>query len=790
MMHTMGRARRKTASAQLLQKKKGMTQQEQDLEQAEDNIEFAKRDLPTLPFNTLSFLNYAAFLICFLFFTTAARTDSYYFGQYVRESAGVQEFMKIKGGLEYRDWLEYHFLPGMHYNSYNRSYNGAAGIFLVGPPRLRAVRSSGFCETGAVDNDEMRGKPVQCFKLDDEKEENLGDDTWFAENAHFLGFNGTLPTNQTELKTFEAMGGGRRLQQQNNQPPLGPQTATQNVTMHYQTANQLKEDFYSSPRETYTGGGHVVQNVHLLFKEPASIFTQGTEFYPFAHYKMDSAPLFEAGWQHPTTRALFHDFTLYSATKDCYIGVRLVMEIGLDHGLFIPTKHVKLIWLQSYPDQSVIVEYLFYTFLFMLLGGCVKQFIRMMQDAPLQAKENIVAARFRLRVKILQHGAFTKLFPYRPRVLMQQIIEKLQSADESRRFFIAELNAIGCEIPRMHKDFQSYSHTNAHRIPSNLIERSEAVEAILTEVEKLLLQQRFVDTLRKKGTGVIGLGPRDRVRKFIARVRVANRVYMSDIWRVLDIINYALFILTGILRLRLHSLSQESEELVKELPAGEGVWELDSAYINFYRVALLESYVTYINSFNAALTWMKIFKYLNFFPNMQILTRTLAVAAMPLAWFSVVISIVLLGCAQGFFLAFGLDIVEYRSFGISVLALLRMAVGDFDYTQLEESHHLLTPVLFWVYIFLVFFILMSVFIALISESYEQAKFQLREASIFSGHKPEKDDETMSAAQEHTKQSLKQFKSVSAVMHNKARPPHPATHTERYTRTCARRPTTP
>jgi len=124
------------------------------------------------------------------------------------------------------------------------------------------------------------------------------------------------------------------------------------------------------------------------------------------------------------------------------------------------------------------------------------------------------------------------------------------------------------------------------------------------------------------------------------------------------------------------------------------------------------------------LTWLKLFKWLNFFPSMQILTRTLNIAVVPLAWFSVIFLVMLIGAGQGFFLAFGLDMKEFRTFWTSCLALTRMAVGDFDYDQLEASHQFIGPILFWMYIFLVFFILMSVFIALISESYEEAKEQL------------------------------------------------------------------
>jgi hypothetical protein len=106
---------------------------------------------------------------------------------------------------------------------------------------------------------------------------------------------------------------------------------------------------------------------------------------------------------------------------------------------------------------------------------------------------------------------------------------------------------------------------------------------------------------------------------------------------------------------------------------------------------------------------------------MSILQRTLDKAAGPLGWFLCSFVIVLLGSAQGFYMAFGLDLVAYRSTYTSIFSLLRMAVGDFDYDELESSQNLLGPAMFFLYIVLVFFVLMSMFIALISEAYDDAR---------------------------------------------------------------------
>ena len=50
----------------------------------------------------------------------------------------------------------------------------------------------------------------------------------------------------------------------------------------------------------------------------------------------------------------------------------------------------------------------------------------------------------------------------------------------------------------------------------------------------------------------------------------------------------------------------------------------------------------------------------------------------PLSWFMLVLMIVLTGISQGFHIAFGFDVDGYQTLLRSILALLRMCVGDFD----------------------------------------------------------------------------------------------------------------
>ena len=48
-----------------------------------------------------------------------------------------------------------------------------------------------------------------------------------------------------------------------------------------------------------------------------------------------------------------------------------------------------------------------------------------------------------LRLKMVQHAAFKKLFPYRPRVLMQQLMLRITKTGAARRHHILQMNAIG-----------------------------------------------------------------------------------------------------------------------------------------------------------------------------------------------------------------------------------------------------------------------------------------------------------------------------------------------------------
>ncbi|KAL0235599.1 hypothetical protein GEMRC1_002181 [Eukaryota sp. GEM-RC1] len=68
-------------------------------------------------------------------------------------------------------------------------------------------------------------------------------------------------------------------------------------------------------------------------------------------------------------------------------------------------------------------------------------------------------------------------------------------------------------------------------------------------------------------------------------------------------------------------------------------------------------------------------------------------------------------------LAFGIDVYEYRSMKHASLSLFRIVVGDFDYDALFLANRVLGPTFLVSFMFLVFFVLLNMFLAIINDTF-------------------------------------------------------------------------
>ncbi|XP_036325003.1 polycystic kidney disease 2-like 1 protein [Rhagoletis pomonella] len=125
------------------------------------------------------------------------------------------------------------------------------------------------------------------------------------------------------------------------------------------------------------------------------------------------------------------------------------------------------------------------------------------------------------------------------------------------------------------------------------------------------------------------------------------------------------------------------------------------------------------------LVCIKIFKFISFNKTMRQFNATVSTCLRDLLGFSVMFGIVFLAYAQLGLLLFGNVHYDFRNFYESLLTMIRMILGDFDYEGIEAANHVLGPIYFLTYIFLVFFILLNMFLAIINDTYSSVKSEVQ-----------------------------------------------------------------
>merc|ERR1719273_1972818 len=118
---------------------------------------------------------------------------------------------------------------------------------------------------------------------------------------------------------------------------------------------------------------------------------------------------------------------------------------------------------------------------------------------------------------------------------------------------------------------------------------------------------------------------------------------------------------------------------------------------------------------------IKIFKYISFNKTMAILSGTLTESLPDLGAVTRMIFIQFFSFAQFAYLIFGTHMEQYSTLTSCIYTQFRMVLGDFDFPAMRRAHEFLGPVYFFVFIFLVFFILMNMFMAILNDTYSEVK---------------------------------------------------------------------
>ena len=601
--------------------------------QMEEPVVFIPRQVPLTPATRMGFAVFMIFIVSFTSIVTMERNDGvFFFAEHVRQLVGVDDFRRLAQERhtyrEYQQWFQYHFLDGMA-NVSTRLHPGSS-VVMVGPPRMRQIRF----ETNCTMPDYVDGLIPSCM-------ETLAEATApFGRNVPVGGYNS----------------GGQ---------------------WHHVSADVTMDTAYVGRLNYhYSGAGYLLGMKDLISRD-SDLYDPGSEFYPFAHWKVNVTDLWEAGWIDKGTKAIFHDFTLYSSSEDLYANVRVTAEFESNAAVFHMAINLRVFWLKR--DMAFMaVQYVFAAFLGILVLGELDELRCGMQCADKVLVERVVELKYLLRLKSLQFGAEHGVpHMYKPHKVLKKLAYRLYQVDSTCVHHITELNKIGIKIPTLDQHFE-----DAMRMlhASGLVSSAVEFEPNPVVIDQLEASRAELHMLRSPGKDD---GYFVSLRKVWVRLKAAKRYYYQTEWNNLDSFNY--FLLVGSFSCRLYSwgLMAGQVDSVKALSRDDPF--ADENYINFYTIALYFSASFYVNAFSAILTWIKLFKFLSFFPEMSIFTKTVSLSAQHLGVFFIVVLVVLIGSAQGFCLAFGTDIDGFRDPFVSVTTIALFTVGKFDYEQLIWS---------------------------------------------------------------------------------------------------------
>merc|ERR1719181_162609 len=106
--------------------------------------------------------------------------------------------------------------------------------------------------------------------------------------------------------------------------------------------------------------------------------------------------------------------------------------------------------------------------------------------------------------------------------------------------------------------------------------------------------------------------------------------------------------------------------------------------------------------------WVKIFKYCQVSRKMSFLLRIMARASTVIFF---------LGFAQAGYLAFSVNVDDFRTFTYALLTLFRSFVGDLDYDKLADASPAYGPAFYILYYITVLLVLLNVFLAILNDAY-------------------------------------------------------------------------
>ncbi|XP_066535525.1 polycystin-2 isoform X2 [Hoplias malabaricus] len=198
----------------------------------------------------------------------------------------------------------------------------------------------------------------------------------------------------------------------------------------------------------------------------------------------------------------------------------------------------------------------------------------------------------------------------------------------------------------------------------------------------------------------------------VLEIRLHRLHYFKSLWNCLDVVIVGLSIPAIIMNIYRTSAISNRLTYLRENP---------STYPNFEPLAQLQAQFNSLCAIMVFLAWVKLFKFINFNKTMSQLSTTMSRCAKDLLGFAFMFFIVFLAYAQLAYLVFGTQLNDFSTFQACIFTQFRMILGDFDFSEIEETNRFLGPIYFTTFVFFMFMILLNMFLAIINDTYSEVK---------------------------------------------------------------------
>jgi len=146
-----------------------------------------------------------------------------------------------------------------------------------------------------------------------------------------------------------------------------------------------------------------------------------------------------------------------------------------------------------------------------------------------------------------------------------------------------------------------------------------------------------------------------------------------------------------------------------------------ASFMPLFPLAENAFYTQNLLAVNSLLMLTLVFKLLELSPKLSVLSQTLAHAGGEMFWFMILFFNLLLSYCMAFYLCFGMDVAAFSSVADTVYTMIELLLGAFKFEKLVKYNAYVGPFLYWTYVLIMFFFILSSFVAIIEEAFSKAK---------------------------------------------------------------------